>query len=62
MRTFECKECGFMFGLAADFENMSEEEYKEVTKCPCGAQMEETDYIMGVDLGEVGGVNEHDRE
>lgn len=51
MKGFKCNKCGFFFGLEADFENMSEEEYKEVTECPCGAQMEETDYIIGCDYG-----------
>lgn len=32
--------------LDSDWKNMSEEEYKEVTKCHCGAQMEEVDYSI----------------
>lgn len=44
MKSFRCPECGFFFSLASDFENMSEEEYKEVTACPCGEQMEEVSY------------------
>lgn len=44
MKSFKCKKCGFFFSLGADFENMSEEEYKEISKCPCGEQMEEVEY------------------
>lgn len=46
MKSFRCPECGFFFSLASDFENMSEEEYKEVTACPCGGQMEEVTYSV----------------
>ena len=44
MKSFKCNKCGFFFSLASDFKNMSEEEFKEVTKCPCGEQMEEVKY------------------
>lgn len=46
MKSFKCHKCGFFFSLESDFENMSEEEYKEVTKCPCGEQMKEVDYSI----------------
>lgn len=46
VRSFKCPECGFFFSLDADWENMSEEEYKGVTACPCGVQMEEVDYLI----------------
>ena len=41
MKHFTCTKCGFEFSLDADFENMDKEEYEEISKCPCGAQMEE---------------------
>ncbi len=44
MKSFKCPKCGFFFSLAADWESMSKEEYREVTECPCGAQMKEVDY------------------
>ncbi len=46
MKSFKCPNCGFFFSLDADFENMSEEEYKEVTACPCGEQMKEVPYSL----------------
>ena len=39
---FKCKKCGFEFELFADYENMDAKEYKEISSCPCGKQMEET--------------------
>lgn len=39
MKHFTCTKCGFKFSLAADFENMSEEEFAEVSACPCGGLM-----------------------
>ena len=44
IKSFQCKQCGFFFSLAADFKNMSEEEKAEISKCPCGARMEEVEF------------------
>lgn len=46
MKSFKCAKCGFFFSLASNFERMSEEEYKEVTTCPCGEQMNEVPYSL----------------
>lgn len=44
MKSLKCLKCGFFFSVDADWENMSNEEYKEVAECPCGEQMEEVEY------------------
>ena len=41
VKHFRCNNCGFEFFIAADFQNMSEEEYKEISACPCGAETKE---------------------
>lgn len=46
MKSFKCPKCGFGFSLAADFENMSKEEYEVVSACPCGEQMQEVEYSI----------------
>ena len=48
MKSLKCKKCGFFFSLEAAFESISEEEYQEVTACPCGEQMEEVTYALGI--------------
>lgn len=49
LKSFRCPECGFFFSTAVtavDLEEMSEEERREVTACPCGAQMEEVPFSL----------------
>lgn len=43
IKIFRCNNCGFEFSVAADFKNMSKEEYEEISACPCGEQMEEVE-------------------
>lgn len=43
MVSLKCPECGFFF--CVDFpDDISEEEKKELYKCPCGADMEEVPF------------------
>lgn len=43
MKTFHCNKCGFTFSIAANWENMSADEFAEISGCPCGAQMKEVE-------------------
>ena len=42
IKRFTCRNCGFEFEFFTDWESVDEEEYKEISSCPCGEQMEAT--------------------
>lgn len=40
---FRCLKCGRVFPVATNWRNMSDEAYKEITRCTCGSQAKCTD-------------------